>query len=382
MSIWNVALVNGRMPRLAEIAQAGHRFKVRGALPSFTNVNNSCIATGCPPNKTGISGNYFLDPDTGEEVMMNSSKYLRCETIFAAAANTGRKVAIVTAKEKLRDILSHGLKGIAFSSEKARDAQVDTHGIENVEAFVGEPMPEIYSGDASVYVLKAGAALIEQHRSDFAYLTLTDFMQHKYAPEAEESLGFYAKLDEQLGRLIDAGSIIGITADHGMNAKNDASGKPNVVYLESRLAEQFGPGNKVICPITDPYVVHHGALGSLVMVHVTDKGRIDEIGKWILSLDGIAEVHDRTTAALKLELPSDRIGDLVVMSTRDAAIGRTTDDHDLSLLHGGLRSHGGRYEETVPMVISHPLTDPYVRLSQADPRNFDVFDFVCNGVQS
>lgn len=313
---------------------------------------------------------------------MNSAKYLRCETIFAAAANAGRKVAIVTAKEKLRDILSHKLNGVAFSSEKAREAQLESHGIENVEELVGEPMPEIYSGDASVYVLKAGAALIEKRQADFAYLTLTDFMQHKYAPEAEEALDFYAKLDEQIGRLTDAGAIVGITADHGMNAKNTPGGEPNVVYLESMLAAEFGPGNKVICPITDPYVVHHGALGSLVMVHVADDQRTDEIGRWILGLDGIAEVHERSMAALKLELPADRIGDLVVMSTRDAAIGRTPDDHDLSLLHGGLRSHGGRYEEMVPMIISEPLADSFVRMSQADPRNFDIFDFVCNGVRA
>ncbi|MCA9215396.1 MAG: phosphonoacetate hydrolase [Planctomycetales bacterium] len=377
----DVAIVHERMPNTARLIRNGHRFKSRGALPSFTNVNNSCIATGCPPSATGISGNYFLDPETGEEVMMNSASYLRCETIFAAAANVGRKVAIVTAKEKLRDILSHGMNGIAFSSEKARDAKMETHGISNVEEFVGEPTPEIYSGDASVYVLKAGAALIEQGKSDFAYLTLTDFMQHKYAPEDNEALDFYADLDTQIGRLLDCNAIIGITADHGMNAKNDSDGRPNVVYLESLLVEQFGPSNKVICPITDPYVVHHGALGSLVMVHVADKDQIETIAQWIMSLDGIAEVHNREMAALKLELPADRIGDLVVMSTRDAAIGRTPSDHDLSLLTGGLRSHGGRYEEMVPMLISHPLSDSYFRRSQGDPRNFDVFDFVCNGVQ-
>lgn len=377
----DVAIVNDRMPRLVELARSGHRFKARGALPSFTNVNNSCIATGCPPNVTGISGNYFLDPETGEEVMMNSSKYLRCGTIFASAASAGRNVAIVTAKEKLRDILSSGLEGIAFSSEKAREAKIPSHGIDNVEELVGEPTPEIYSGDASVYVLKAGAALIEQERADFAYLTLTDFMQHKFAPEDEASLKFYGQLDKQIGRLLDANAIVGITADHGMNAKNTASGEPNVVYLETLLEEQFGEGNRVICPITDPYVVHHGALGSLVMVHLKNPNQVDEIGKWILSRDGIAEVHDRVTAARKLQLPEDRIGDLVVMSTRDAAIGRTPDDHDLSHLQGGLRSHGGRYEEMVPFLVSHPLNPTYQRLAQADPRNFDIFDFVCNGVQ-
>lgn len=377
----DAAIVHGRMPRLMELARNGHRFKARGALPSFTNVNNAAIATGCPPSTTGISGNYFLDQETGEEVMMNSASYLRCGTIFAAAANAGRKVSIVTAKEKLRDILSHQMSGIAFSSERAKEAQLETHGIDAIEDLVGEPTPEIYSGDASVYVLKAGAALIEQSRTDFAYLSLTDFMQHKYAPEDQAALDFYGELDIQIGRLMDAGAIIGITADHGMNAKNDENGKPNVIYLESLIAEEFGSANRVICPITDPYVVHHGALGSLIMVHVADTTKINEIGRWILSLKGIAEVYDREMATAKLELPSDRIGDLVVMSERDVALGRTPNDHDLSLLEGGLRTHGGRYEEIVPMMVSHPLNDEFVRRSQADPRNFDLFDFVCNGVE-
>ena len=45
------------------------RGMVRGALPSFTNVNNAAIVTGMPPKVTGICGNFFLNPETGEEVI-------------------------------------------------------------------------------------------------------------------------------------------------------------------------------------------------------------------------------------------------------------------------------------------------------------------------
>jgi phosphonoacetate hydrolase len=83
-----------------------------------------------------------------------------------------------------------------------------------------------------------------------------------------------------------------------------------------------------------------------------------------------------------MELPADRIGDLCVLSGRDVVLGRTPADHDLSLLSGGLRSHGGRYEEMVPMVLSEPLNAHYARKAAGDPRNFDVFLFTCNGGRS
>ncbi len=126
-----------RMPNVKRMAVNGYRGMVRGALPSFTNVNNSSIITGVSPAIHGISGNFFYDTAKDEEVMMNSAQYLRAETLLAAAAGAGRKVAVVTAKEKLRDILSHKMKGIAISAEKANQAKNETHGIENVEANCG-----------------------------------------------------------------------------------------------------------------------------------------------------------------------------------------------------------------------------------------------------
>src|SRR5205814_1551606 len=83
-----------------------------------------------------------------------------------AVAGAVRKVAVLTAKEKLRDIFAAGLVGksvsslaagasetdapggIAFSSEKADQAQLETHGIDNVEKLVGQSTPSIYSAEA------------------------------------------------------------------------------------------------------------------------------------------------------------------------------------------------------------------------------------------
>jgi len=352
---------------------------VRGALPSFTNVNNASIVTGAPPVVHGVSGNYFLDPETGEEVMMNSSRFLRTETILAKASHAGRRVAMVTAKDKLREILSHGMSGIAFSAEKADATTQEIHGIENVLALVGRPKPPIYSPEASLFVLQSGVALIEQGLADLLYLSLTDYMQHKYAHDAPEVVDFYAAIDDEIGRMLALGAIVGATADHGMNAKQNPDGSPNVIYLETLLNEQFGGGIKVILPITDPYVVHHGALGSFAVVHLPSPDLIEPAFQYLDSLEGVTEVHRKDSAARRLELPADRIGELVVMSARNVVLGRTEAHHDLNALEGGLRSHGGRYEEMVPMLLSEPLSFTYRAKAFGDPRNFDIFDFTING---
>lgn len=378
----DATLLHDRMPNLKAMALQGYRGMARGALPSFTNVNNSSIVTGVPPAVHGISGNFFYDEAKDQEVMMNSSEYLRTDTILAAAANAGRKVGVVTAKEKLRDILSYKLKGIAFSAEKANQTKLETHGIENAEATLGIPTPAIYSAEASLFVLRAGVRLIEKGLADFLYLSLTDYMQHTYNQDAEESLAFYEAQDIEIGKLISLGAIVGATADHGMNAKIKEDGSPNVLFVETMLTEKFGPGFRVICPITDPYVKHHGALGSYVVVHISDKSKIDSVKKWLSIQPGITEVYDKETAVRILEQPGDRIGDLVVLSGRDVVVGRTLQHHDLKALDGTLRSHGGRYEEMVPFIISHPLSRRYRVRAGGDPRNFDIFDFTVNGTNT
>ncbi len=380
----DAALARGRMPHLQRMAVNGYRGFARGAMPSFTNVNNSSIVTGVPPAAHGIGGNFFFDTTTGEEVMMNSARFLRADTLFPAAQRSGRKVAVITAKEKLRDIFAHGLigtGGVAFSSEKAGLARRDTHGIAEVEALAG-PTPPIYSGEASIYVLRAGVRLLERGLADLLYLSTTDYMQHKFAPEDAEALDFYAAIDLELGRLLAAGALVGLTADHGMNAKQKPDGSPNVVYLESELVDEFGPGFRVILPITDPYVAHHGALGSFAQVHLPPGGgaRAAATAAFIHQLPGVTEVLDRMTAARLMELPPDRMGDLVVCSGRNAVLGRTPEWHNLKALENGLRSHGGRYEEMVPFIFSHPLKPAYAARAKGDPRNFDIFDFACNGV--
>ena len=179
--------------------------------------------------------------------------------------------------------------------------------------------------------------------------------------------------------MLEMGAIIGATADHGMNAKVKADGSPNVLFIETMLTEKFGAGFRVICPITDPYVKHHGALGSYVLVYVNNNSDINEVEQWLAAQPGITEVYNKEKGCRLLEQPADRTGDLFVLSARDVVVGKTPADHDLKALDGTLRSHGGRYEEMVPLVVSHALNATYKMKAQGDPRNFDVFDFTVNG---
>ena len=118
----NQAIATGTTPFLASLRERGTCLTADCVIPSFTNPNNLSIVTGAPPSLHGICGNYFWDRDAGAEVMMNDPKYLRAGTILAAFADAGAKVAVVTAKDKLRALLGHKMAGICFSSEKAAEA--------------------------------------------------------------------------------------------------------------------------------------------------------------------------------------------------------------------------------------------------------------------
>src|SRR6202051_4935376 len=134
------AVEAGAAPFLGRLlGGAGTCFIADCVMPSFTNPNNLSLGTGVPPSVHGICGNYFFDPERGEEVMMNDPRHLRVGTILAAFSAAGAKVAVITAKDKLRKLLGHEMKGICFSSEIADQVTMAENGIENVIGRVGMP---------------------------------------------------------------------------------------------------------------------------------------------------------------------------------------------------------------------------------------------------
>ncbi|WP_432260690.1 phosphonoacetate hydrolase [Cupriavidus sp. TMH.W2] len=366
----------GVAPHLTRMMAQGASLLGDCVVPSFTNPNNLSIVTGVPPAVHGICGNYFFDRDAGREVMMNDPRYLRAPTLLAAFADNGARVAVVTAKDKLRKLLGHGLRGICFSSEKADEATEAENGISDVVAMVGMPVPSVYSAELSEFVFAAGVKLMERVRPDLTYLSTTDYIQHKAAPGSDTANAFYAMMDGYLGQLDALGATIVLTADHGMNDKHGPDGEPRVIYLQDQLDRWYGAGAaRVILPITDPYVVHHGALGSFATVYTPDA---ESAARWIpriADLDGMEAVLTREQAAARYELPPDRIGDIIAVSRRDVVIGTSRERHDLSGLDAPLRSHGGVSEQVVPLVCNRPLRglDPARRL-----RNFDAFDLALN----
>lgn len=377
-------LADGILPNIAAMRDNGFLGEADAAIPTFTNPNNACIVTGVPPAVHGISGNYYLDRETGEERMITDGALMRCGTILAAMAKAGVPTAAVTAKDKLRLMLSRGLDGINFSSEYADRATLAGNGIADVEAMVGRPKPDQYSADLSLYVLDAGIRLLERGAATLMYLSLSDFVQHAHAPGTPEADAFNRAVDERIGALTAAGAVVGVVADHGMNDKSRPDGSPNVIFLEEELNARFGAGAvRVICPITDPFVRHHGALGSFVRVYRRGgTATLDALMEATRALPGVEVVLDGAAAAKRFALPLDLEGDFVALSDANTVIGAARADHNLSGLAGHrLRSHGGLGEQRVPFMVSRPLRPDYLTAArERGLRNFDIFDAVLNGV--
>ncbi len=377
------AIKDGVMPYMEKALASGADLRADCVVPSFTNPNNLSIVTGQPPKVHGICGNYFYDRDADAEVMMNDPKFLRVPTIFKAFFDEGAKIAVVTAKDKLRTLLGHGLdvksgRAICFSSEKSADTTLAENGIDNAAGWIGRDVPSVYSAELSEFIFACGVKLMDEFKPDLMYLSTTDYIQHKHAPGTPVANEFYAMLDKYMAQLDERGAVIALTADHGMKPKFGGDGQPDVIYLQDVLDDWLGAGAaRVILPITDPYVVHHGALGSFATAYLPEDKR-DEIIERLKGVDGIAESLSREEGCAKFELPEDRTGDVILVSTANKVLGTSVSKHDLSALKEPLRSHGGVSEQRVPLLCNRPAhaIDDGRRL-----RNFDIFDMALNFAQ-
>jgi phosphonoacetate hydrolase len=366
---------DGVFPTIGFFRREGYLGTADAVMPSFTNPNNVSIVTGAPPAVHGIAGNYYLDRDSGREIMMTDDRLMRSETILALMAGSGVSVAAITAKDKLRRLLGRNLDGICFSSECA-DGEFET--------IVGRGKPDMYSADLSLFVLDAGIKLLERSAAELLYLSLSDYVQHAHAPGDPDADAFNRAIDDRVRRFVELGAVVGLVADHGMNDKTMPNGEPNVIFLEDELNDRFGAGAvRVICPITDPFVRHHGALGSFVRGYARGSVDIPSVMAASAALPGVALVLDASNAAERFELPLDREADFVVLGDENTAIGAARAEHDLSGLAGHrLRSHGGLGEQAVPFILSRPLSPEYRHIAATRRlRNFDIFDFVLNGIE-
>ncbi|MDH3701359.1 MAG: phosphonoacetate hydrolase [Alphaproteobacteria bacterium] len=379
-------LRDGIIPNIERFMQNGFHTVAEGTVPSFTCPNNMSIVTGKPPAVHGISGNFYLDPATGEAVVMTGPELLRTQSVMASFSQHGAKVVSITAKDKLRQQLAKNLDlsggSVSLSSQYADRCTMAENGIEDVLDFVGQPLPDMYSQELSLFVLDAGIKLLETRRPDILYLSLTDFVQHAHAPGTPEANDFYINMDQRFGRLAELGAIVALTADHGMNDKSKEDGTPNVIWLQDVLDDRFGTGSStVICPITDAFVGHHGALGGFVRVYCKNGLDPRDAIAAIKDIAGIEGAYAKSETVERFELPADREGDVAVISDAGTCIGAREQDHDLSALKGHrLRTHGGVSEAKVPIIISHPVDDRYAARAEAGVlKSYEVFDFAING---
>ena len=349
----------GLTPYLDSLIAAANVRKVQAAMPTFTNPNNVSIITGVSPARHGISGNFYLERGSLNATNMNDPSLLRVETILAAFSREGAKVAVVTAKDKLRRLLAYGVNGTCVSAEQQ-----------------GVP---IYSAALSEYVFKRALALLKSDRPDLMYLSTSDYVQHLHPPGSREANEFYRMIDSKLSELHVNDVALVITADHGMNSKTNAAGDPCIIFLQTLLDDWFGKHScSVILPITDPYVAHHGSLGSFACIYLRNRELITQLLSRLTEVKGIELVLDGDAAATQFELPADRIGDVVVCADRQSVLATRREDHDLTQLTQPLRSHGGLAEREVPMLFSRALPTDAVAESL---HNYDAFWIGLNLVQ-
>ena len=378
---------DGIIPNIEDFMKNGFYAVSKGSMPSFTCPNNMSIVTGSEPVTHGISGNFYLDRSTGEPVVMTGPELLRTCSIMSEFSKKGAVVVSITAKDKLRRQLQKGMDlsggSVSMSSQFADQCTMKENGIEDALGFVGQPQPDMYSADLSLFVLDAGIKFLEEKRPDILYLSLTDFIQHTHAPGTPVANQFYSDMDARFGRLRELGAVVALTADHGMGDKANENGEPNVIWLQDILDKELGEGlTKVICPITDAFVGHHGSLGGFVRVYITGETKRERILEITENITGIEKVWTAENVAEEFELPVDREGDIAIAGDKKTVIGGRQLDHDLSALKGQrLRTHGSLHEAHVPIVLSEPLNDAYARKAEQIPlRSNQIFDFAINGL--
>lgn len=378
---------DGIIPNIECFMKYGFYAVAQGSMPSFTCPNNMSIVTGSEPAVHGISGNFYLDRETCEPVVMTGPELLRTRSIMSEFSRQGAKVVSITAKDKLRKQLQKDMnlsKGsVSISSQCAYNCTKEENGIENFLELLGQPQPEMYSAELSLFVLDAGIKLLKERRPDILYLSLTDFIQHTHAPGTAVANQFYSDMDTRFGHMVKLGALVALIADHGMSDKANDNGDPNVIWLQDILDVELGEGEcTVICPITDAFVGHHGALGGFVRVYINGGAKREKVIEIARGQSGIKKVWTTEEIAKELEQPIDREGDVAVMGDKWTVIGGSAVDHDLSALKGHrLRTHGSLYEANVPFIISEPLTDAYAeRMNATTLRSHEIFDYALNGV--
>ena len=316
-------------PNLRAAAKKGFLNIGRCMMPSVTNVNNVSLVTASYPTTHGISSNYRLVRESGEEIYMESGEYILAQTFFQRATELGKRSVLVTSKDKLRTLLGDGAT-VAVSSERPPSELADA---------LGEP-PPIYSLEVNGWAIRAANRIMAQQPADIVYVTTTDYAMHTYGPDEPESQQHLTIIDDAVGELLSAHPDVTflLTADHGMNRKT------RMVDLGAALDGRGIRANPVPI-IKDRYVVHHSNLGGCMFVYLDDASQAGEAIDALSETPGVERVYGREEAVSELRLHHDRIGDLVVTADADSVFG----DPSQVEMPPRLRSHASAHEQDIPI---------------------------------
>ena len=343
-------------PNLDRIASEGARHTVSCQMPSVTNVNNISMICGAPPAAHGITANYFLNPKTGEEVYMESGDFVLAPTLMEMGSAAGRSTAVLASKQKLCEMIGKGA-GTVVTAEDPPGRLIQKAGAKE----------DIYSGAVNLWLLRAARAVLEEEKPDLLYVTTTDYLQHKYAPEHEKAQAHHAALDAEVGRLVDIwlrihkDATVFITADHGMLDKTWAL-DPGVILRAE------GVGAEAVPIIKDRYVVHHGNQGGAAYVHLENEDALADALAILKAHSGIDDALSRQEAAARFQLMPERVGDIMLLADSETVFG-VMDEAEREV---SLRSHGSLHESQVPLwALNAPGFAP-----NEPPRHFDCVRYV------
>jgi len=321
-------------PNLYRLAENGFYKTVKSALPSVTNVNHACILSGSFPSNHGVVGNYYYNRKTGEEGFIESSRHMKVDSIIDIYAKAGKSTALLTVKGKVLEVFGQNAQ-IGINLQKP-DAAI-------LEKFaLPQPPDDVASFATYDWIFNACYNVINIANPDLVYCTTNDFMMHNYAPNTKEAETTMRTMDEWIGKIydIDPEREIYITADHGMNEKN------RVIDLQKKL-DAAGYETFCLLALKDRYMDNHKYQeGGLVYVYVFDEKKISKVMKYLKGCDFVEKVLDNESAAKKYNLPSDNIGDILVLSKSDTAFGELEKDE----LTVKVRTHGSLDERKIPLI--------------------------------
>lgn len=347
-------------PNLDRIEREGARFIVSCQMPSVTNVNNVSMICGAPPAAHGITANYFLNAETGEEVYMESGDFVLAPTLMETGSAAGRATAVLASKQKLCDMIGKGARTVV-TAEAPPAWLIQKAGAKE----------EIYSGAVNLWLLRAARAVLEEEKPDLLYVTTTDYLQHKYGPDSSEAQEHHIALDAEVGKLVDSwlhihkdGTVF-ITADHGMLDKTRAL-DPGVILRSE------GIGADAVPIIKDRYVVHHGNQGGAAYVHLENEETLAEALAILKAHSGIDDALSRQEAAARFQLMAGRVGDIMVLADSETVFG-VMEEAEREVR---LRSHGSAHESVVPLWA---LNAPDFKPSDT-PRHFECVRYMMDNL--